>query len=36
MNQLIMLLKGLDRKILFLALGGLLLLLNLGRMSLQA
>ena len=36
MNQLIMFLKGLDRKILFLALGGLLLLLNVGRLSLQA
>jgi len=36
MNQLIMFLKGLDRKVLFLALGGLLLLLNLGRLTLQA
>lgn len=36
MNQLIMFLKGLDRKILILALGGLLLLLNVGRLSLQA
>ena len=36
MNQLIMFLKGLDRKILFLSLAGLLLLLNIGRLSLQA
>ncbi|MCB2181683.1 MAG: hypothetical protein KQH63_06650 [Desulfobulbaceae bacterium] len=36
MNRIIMFIKGLDRKVLLLAVGGLLLVLNLGRMAWDA